>query len=131
MLRLFKRKPTASCNDGVCLLVDDDAEIPSSQQVADEIDRHVTQPNKELAEKIAAWAVKAYREKIAREHVSGGTIIPFPWDRSAWSVEVQIIVDGILCKKGWHVSHNFVTNTMFIMPTEPRDRVVYGPAPGY
>lgn len=129
MLRLFKRNEV--CTGGVCSLADDNPEIPSSLEVADEIDRHVTQPNQKLAEEIAAWAVKAYREKIQKEHVSGGTIIPFPWDRRVYSVEVQLLVDDILIKKGWHISHNFVTNDMFIMPTEPRDRVVYGPRPGY
>ena len=129
MLRLFKRNEV--CAGGVCSLADDSPEIPSSQDIAAEIDRHVTQPNQKLAEEIAAWAVKAYREEIAKKHVSGGIIVPFPWTSRTYSVEIQLIVDGILCKKGWHVSHNFVNNSMFIMPTEPTDSVCYGPKPGY
>ncbi len=122
-------KENGICAEGMCSFADS---IPTSLDIGDEIDRHVTQPNLKLAEEIAAWAVKAYREKIARERVSGGTLVPFPWKRDVLSLEVEHAVDQILIRKGWHFSHNFVTNKVFIMPTTPSDgKGRYGPAPSY
>lgn len=106
--------------------------IPSSLDIKDEIDRHITHPNEKLAAEIAAWAVQAYRDKIGSERVYGNVVtLPFPWHKSVLSLEVSFAVENILIKKGWSFSHNFVTNQVYVQPTKPRDKVTYGPAPAY
>lgn len=119
----------AICNRCQCAIVD---AIPSSLDIKDEIDRHITHPNEKLAAEIAAWAVQAYRDKIGSERVYGNVAtLSFPWSRAALSLEVSFAVENILIKKGWSFGHNFVTNQVYVQPTEPRDKVTYGPAPAY
>lgn len=117
------------CTSCHCAMVDS---IPSSLDIKDEIDRHITQPNQKLAAEIAAWAVQAYREKIARERVDSVVILPFPWDRTVMGPRVSFAVDQILIRKGWHFSHNFASNQVYMQQTTPSDgRGRYGPAPSY
>ena len=122
-------RPAGICTKCHCAMVDS---IPSSLDIKDEIDRHVTQPNQKLAAEIAAWAVKAYREKIAKERVDRVAILSFPWDRRVMGPGVSLTVDQILIRKGWHFSHNFVTNEVYMQQTTPSDgRRRFGPAPSY
>lgn len=131
---LSKDGQTAVPSGGICTIchcamVDS---IPSSLDIANEIDRHVTQPNLKLAAEIADWAVKAYREKIAKERVDSVAILPFPWDRMVMGPNVSSAVHHILSRKGWHFSHNFASNAVYMQPTTPSDdRGRYGPAPSY
>lgn len=131
---LSKDEQTAVSSGGICTrcqcaMVDS---IPSSLDIKDEIDRHVTEPNEKLAAEIAAWAVQAYRDKIGTERIYGNVVaLPLPWGREVMSVNVKMAVDGILIKKGWAFGHNFVTNEAYVQPTQPADRVVYGPRPSY
>ncbi len=117
------------CTNCLCAMVD---AIPSSLDIAGEINRHITEPNAKLSAEIAAWAVQAYRDKIGTERIYGRVVsLPFPWDREVLSVEVNVAVQGILIKKGWAFGHNFVTNEAYVQPTQPAERVVYGPRPAY
>ena len=117
------------CTNCLCAMVD---AIPSSLDIKGEIDRHITEPNEKLAAEIAAWAVQAYRDKIGTERVYRGVVIlRSPWGREVMSIEVTMIVENFLIKKGWALSHNFVTNEVYMQPTQPAEKVFRGPAPGY
>ena len=117
------------CTNCLCAMVD---AIPSSLDIKGEIDRHITEPNEKLAAEIAAWAVQAYRDKIGTERVYGRVVaLPSQWPVAAMSVEVQMAVKDILIKKGWAFGHNFVTNEMYMQPTQPAEKVFRGPRPAY
>ncbi len=117
------------CTNCLCAMVD---AIPSSLDIKGEIDRHITEPNEKLAAEIAAWAVQAYRDKIGTERTYGRVAaLPSQWERAAMSVEVQLAVENILIKKGWAFGHNFVTNEVYLQPTQPAEKVFRGPAPAY
>lgn len=97
--------------------------IPTSEELRGEIDRYVTKPQTNQAERLAAWCVREYQDFIRVHHKSYAT---FQYDRDIDSEIVQR-AQVILLEKGWKLGQ-IDEGYLCLSPCRPSARSVRRPS---